>query len=277
MRTGRNCGAKGIGISAVLLLAGLILLLVGESPAHATFLKNGIRAGDRSKLYIVRPPQPGGRGKLRVRGSVRGIKPKPPKQRHKWFWTLIDPKQTAAAAERWGDVIETLKTRRRDHSALYAAETLGAIARDWRVPIAIAARDNKVSEALILAVIAVESAGKEKATSLKGASGLMQLIPATAKRFGVTDIYDPGQNIAAGTAYLSFLLDYFEGDVVLALAGYNAGENAVAKHAGVPPYAETRDYVVKVIDALVAAEKLCILPVEGPRRSCLWNLRAGLS
>ena len=86
----------------------------------------------------------------------------------------------------------------------------------------------------------------------------MQLIPATARRFNVKDAYDPSQNIAGGAAYLNWLLKEFNGDVLLALAGYNAGEGAVRKHKGVPPYKETRDYVVKVLDAIVAGVgRLC--------------------
>ena len=93
------------------------------------------------------------------------------------------------------------------------------------------------------AVILAESAGRQWATSPKGAMGLMQLLPATARRFGVADPFDPAQNVAGGTRYLRWLLDRFGGDVTLALAGYNAGEGAVERHGGVPPYRETRNYV----------------------------------
>ncbi|HYH18783.1 MAG TPA: transglycosylase SLT domain-containing protein [Azospirillum sp.] len=99
---------------------------------------------------------------------------------------------------------------------------------------------------LVLAVIAVESAFRTDVVSHKNAMGLMQLIPETAARFGVTDPFDPQQNMRGGMMYLRWLLAYFEGDVTLALAGYNAGEGAVERYRGVPPYAETRDYVVKV-------------------------------
>ncbi len=99
---------------------------------------------------------------------------------------------------------------------------------------------------LVLAVIRAESNFNPKALSPKNAHGLMQLIPATAKRFGVKDIWDPLQNIRGGMAYLRWLLDNFEGNEKLALAGYNAGENAVLRYRGIPPYAETRNYVRKV-------------------------------
>ena len=100
--------------------------------------------------------------------------------------------------------------------------------------------------ALVLAVIQAESNFNPKAHSPKDARGLMQLIPATAARFGVEDVWDPLDNLRGGMAYLRWLLKTFDGDETLALAGYNAGEGAVMRHRGVPPYAETRDYVRKI-------------------------------
>lgn len=99
---------------------------------------------------------------------------------------------------------------------------------------------------LVLAVIGTESNFNPKARSPKNAQGLMQLIPETAQRFNVRDTYDPVQNIRGGMAYLRWLLAYFEGDVVLATAGYNAGEGAVDRYKGVPPYRETREYVKRI-------------------------------
>lgn len=100
---------------------------------------------------------------------------------------------------------------------------------------------------LIYAQMHQESSFKLKATSYKGASGLMQLMPATARRFGVTEIYNPRQNIEAGVKYMRWLLDTFNQDVVLALAGYNAGEGAVMKYGWrVPPYRETQEYVRRI-------------------------------
>lgn len=113
--------------------------------------------------------------------------------------------------------------------------------------IALSARRNGVDHRLILAVMQQESSFNARATSYKGARGLMQLMPATASRFGVTDIYDPAQNIEGGARYLRFLLDTFNGDVELALAGYNAGEHAVSRYGNrIPPYRETQDYVRKI-------------------------------
>ena len=100
-----------------------------------------------------------------------------------------------------------------------------------------------IDPALVLAVIQVESAYRSDAVSPKEAAGLMQLIPDTAERFGVADVFDPAENIRGGIKYLRWLLAYFQGDVTLALAGYNAGERAVDRFKGVPPYEETRNYV----------------------------------
>ena len=100
---------------------------------------------------------------------------------------------------------------------------------------------------LIYSQMHQESSFNLRATSNKGASGLMQLMPATARRFGVTKIYDPQQNIDAGVKYMRWLLDTFNGDVMLALAGYNAGEGAVMKYGyQIPPYRETQEYVRRI-------------------------------
>jgi soluble lytic murein transglycosylase-like protein len=100
-----------------------------------------------------------------------------------------------------------------------------------------------VDPRLLHAVIWQESKYKVRAKSGAGAQGYMQLIPATAARFNCQDVYDPVENIEAGTKYLRWLLKRFDGNVVLALAGYNAGEGAVDKYDGVPPYKETQNYV----------------------------------
>jgi soluble lytic murein transglycosylase-like protein len=99
---------------------------------------------------------------------------------------------------------------------------------------------------LVLAVIAVESLFDAHVKSRKSALGLMQLIPETAERFGVQDVWDPVDNLKGGMAYLRWLLALFQGDLRLALAGYNAGEQAVEAHGGVPPYAETKAYVDRI-------------------------------
>lgn len=115
------------------------------------------------------------------------------------------------------------------------------------------APDFQLDPELVLALIQAESNFDPTAHSPKDARGLMQLIPATAQRFGVQDIWDPVQNMRGGMAYLRWLLDHFDGDRKLALAGYNAGENAVRRHGGIPPYPETQAYVKRIIARLDAA------------------------
>jgi len=119
-----------------------------------------------------------------------------------------------------------------------------------------AARRHGVSSDLLHAVIRTESAYVSNARSTAGACGLMQLMPETAQRFKVRDIWDPEDNIHGGAAYLRFLLDLFDNDLSLALAGYNAGENAVIKYGyQIPPYPETENYVRRVLRHL-SAERL---------------------
>ena len=117
----------------------------------------------------------------------------------------------------------------------YAEEIATAIAR------------HGVDEALVRAVIHAESAFNPNAISRAGAQGLMQLIPETSLRFNVRKPFDPEQNIRGGMSYLRWLLAYFEGDVALVAAAYNAGEGAVNRYRGVPPYAETRGYVRRIL------------------------------
>jgi soluble lytic murein transglycosylase-like protein len=112
--------------------------------------------------------------------------------------------------------------------------------------ISNASRDFGVEEAIVRAIIHAESAFNANALSRVGAQGLMQLMPATARRFGVGNPFDAGQNIRGGVQYLAWLLKRFNGDLSLAAAGYNAGEGAVDKYRGVPPYSETQRYVQRV-------------------------------
>jgi len=114
------------------------------------------------------------------------------------------------------------------------------------------AKELEVEPRLVAAVMAVESSGDPFAVSPKGAAGLMQLMPATARSLGVRDVFDAEQNLRAGISHLKGLLARYHGDYGLALAAYNAGQGAVLKHKGIPPYRETTDYVVKVLKHYLA-------------------------
>jgi soluble lytic murein transglycosylase-like protein len=107
---------------------------------------------------------------------------------------------------------------------------------------------------LVSAIIWAESSGDPNAVSSKGARGLMQLMPETARGLGVTRLLDPGENVEGGTRYFRQLLDAHEGDVSLALAAYNAGPEAVKRYGGIPPYKETREYVGRVMKVFERAQ-----------------------
>lgn len=131
-----------------------------------------------------------------------------------------------------------------EEEAAFAASPERKRIFDW---VRDLAPEYKVSPRLALAVISVESNFNTKARSPKDAQGLMQLIPETSARFNVRNAYDPVQNLRGGLSYLRWLLAYFQGNVALVAAGYNAGEKAVDRYRGVPPYAETRNYVKRVL------------------------------
>jgi soluble lytic murein transglycosylase-like protein len=126
-------------------------------------------------------------------------------------------------------------------------EAAAAAGGDLRALALETARRHGVDPALVLAVIGVESAFAPQAVSPKGAQGLMQLMPGTAEALGVADAFDPAQNLDGGVRHLRALVGRYRGDLKKALAAYNAGEGAVARHGGVPPYRETRDYVRRVL------------------------------
>src|SRR5690606_38467757 len=177
--------------------------------------------------------------------------PAPPKTRRvrrggKWVVEVVDstPKTNAAASKRYVTPTASTRVIMGTNTTLRGFTTGNELHDKYIVD---SSRKYRIDPLLIYAQMHQESSFKLRARSHKGASGLMQLMPATARRFGVTKIYDPKQNIEAGVRYMRWLLDFFDQDVVLALAGYNAGEGAVLKYGRqVPPYRETREYVRRI-------------------------------
>lgn len=156
------------------------------------------------------------------------------------FSMLLSPLQISFAKE---NVIK----KYRGSCINLSKKTLDKKANPYKSSILKHAKRYGVDSNLIKAVMAVESCYRNRAQSPKQAQGLMQLIPATAERFGVTDSYDADQNIRGGTKYLKVLTKRFKGNLIKTLAAYNAGEGTVDKYKGVPPYKETQRYVKKVM------------------------------
>jgi len=201
----------------------------------------------------------------------------PPEQsgsRYSWFWDVVPTSQSARAG-RDALAMDQL-SQGPDGAAIEGPrlQHLQDIASEYGIEILKATIGTKVSPALVLAVIGTESSGRPNAVSSAGALGLMQLIPATAERFGVSNATDPVENIGAGVAYLDWLMNRFDRDPLMVLAAYNAGEGAVVANEGVPPFPETRDYVPKVLAAWKVARELCVTPPELMTDPCVFKVLA---
>ncbi|MEO8442000.1 MAG: transglycosylase SLT domain-containing protein [Betaproteobacteria bacterium] len=142
--------------------------------------------------------------------------------------------------------------------------TVSAARKDIELLVRHWAPQYAIDPDLVMALIAVESGFNVAAVSPKNAQGLMQLIPGTAVRFGVRNVYNPQQNLQGGLAYLRWLMAYFQGEVALVLAAYNAGEETVERYRGVPPYAETRNYVKQITSVYKKARHPYLTEVAAP-------------
>jgi len=161
--------------------------------------------------------------------------------------TIVVPAERIERAVPFVDVPEIVTEVKRVARDLHGDGRWREAAGAFADAIARAAVEADLDPALLAAVAKVESNFDPFAVSSKGACGLLQLLPETAERFGVGDVFDAGENARGGARYLRWLLDRFDGNVELALAGYNAGEGAVDRHGGIPPYRETRSYVARVL------------------------------
>lgn len=198
---------------------------------------------------------------------------KPAKPAHyAWYWQKVSPR----IEDRGGRFELALSTLSQGPKGKRVSEprlaALAKIAQAHGTDILKATIGTEVSPALVLAMISVESGGRHDAVSHAGAVGLMQLIPATAERFDVEDSKDPAQNIAGGVTYLNWLMKEFDRDPLMVIAAYNAGENAVKRSEGVPPFAETRDYVPKVLAAWNVARGLCATPPQLVTDGCVFRV-----
>ena len=232
-----------------------------------------IDPAEQARLLALAPkvdPYPKPSAEAAVAAPVAPI----PGARYGWFWDKVPPARDqvsgrfalALASLSQGPGGAQVTAPRMQH--------MQQIANTYGVEILKATLGTEVSPALVLAVIGIESGGRHEAVSSAGATGLMQLIPATAERFGVKDAKDPVQNIKGGVAYLDWLMKRFDRDPLMVLAAYNAGEGAVDANTGVPPYAETRDYVPKVLAAWQVAQGLCQSPPELVTDPCVFKVIA---
>lgn len=237
------------------------------------------------KPKFVQPPKAGARKRVNVQinrpaqnvtpapavaATPSGAITRPTAGQYDWFWTKISPDAAQSGPGRLELAMNTLSASNTRVPAP-RLQQMQDLAKVHGVDILRSTIGTKVSPALALAVISVESSGRTDAVSSAGAQGLMQLMPDTASRFGVTDSTIAEQNIAGGIKYLDWLMGEFGNDPILVLAGYNAGEGSVRKHAGVPPFPETRDYVPKVLAAFQVAKGLCKTPPELISDGCVFN------
>ena len=197
-----------------------------------------------------------------------------PKSSYAWFWEMVPPGLTEVQGRFPAAMAALGQGPGGAQVAAPRMQSMQTLAEIYGKDILGATVGTDVSPALVLAVMGIESAGRKDAVSSAGAMGLMQLMPDTAKRFGVTDSADPVQNIKGGVAYLDWLMKEFDRDPLMVLAAYNAGEGAVRSNGGVPPYAETRDYVPKVLAAWQVAGGLCLTTPELVTDPCVFRVLA---
>lgn len=234
-----------------------------------------IKPGDNDWFNNVAPIEPQPSPQEAETPQVQPVAPRVAKQgEYDWFWNSVPHDMAGAGPHRFVQALAALDASGAAEVRAPSFQSVTDIARKHGREILAATIGTKVSPALAIAVISVESSGRADAVSHAGAQGLMQLIPATASRFGVKNALDPRDNIKGGVTYLDWLLNEFRGDVALALAGYNAGENAVKKNDGPPPYPETLAYVPKVLAAWNVAKGLCLTPPELYSDGCVFATQA---
>ena len=260
----------------ILVLAGSVHAQESQSFENFTFKRVKVPgAGQTNRINIqIDPAEQAARLAPRAPKPEIvpvAVTPKVPTAAYAWYWSVISPSSSDAAGGRLEEAVNHLKNSPPGQAVpTPRLQSLQNIAAKHGVAILSATIGTSISPAFALAVISTESSGRVDAVSSAGAQGLMQLIPETAKRFGVEKIDDPVENIKGGVAYLDWLMGQFDNDPLLVLAAYNSGENAVRRHEGVPPYAETRAYVPKVLSAWTVARGLCLTPPQLVSDGCVF-------
>lgn len=270
-------------------LAAVLCLLAAPTTAQPALAEGAPPPGGFTFKKIA-PPPPGATRRITVQIDPDAPLPPPPKPAPvirgdpvarpladpvlAAFWAATGTDLAGAGPGRFLDAADFIAGPSANGLPAPSLGALQALTQAHGRTILASTIGTRVSPALVLSVMVTESSGRSAAISPKGAQGLMQLIPATAERFGVTDPFDPAQNIAGGVRYLDWLMDRFQGDAILALAGYNAGENAVKGAGGVPDYAETRAYVPKVLAAWRVARSLCATPPDLASDGCVFTTMA---
>ncbi len=234
------------------------------------------------KAKRVKPPQQGQKKRINVQIQAESEQPDSSKEqdspqindvgRYDWFWENDLIKDAKPGPARLFLALQVLETTQSDLPVPnYPLSLLAKVVADHGPALLLSTFDSDVSPALVLAVIAVESSGRVDVESPVGAKGLMQLMPATIERFDVSDPFSASDNIKGGVAFLDLLMRNFDGDPFLVLAAYNAGEARVREHGGVPPFAETRDYIPKVLAAYRIARSLCKTPPQLISDGCVFH------
>lgn len=256
---------------ALICVAGPIAAEIKRLQPDFTFRRVAVpTAGSGNRITVQVAPRPP--VTPAAAGTSTSSSPQAPRRLGmEWFWSTISPAKSDSNPGRLEAALNVINNPPAGEGVTAPRlQTLQDIAKSHGLTILRETVGTDVSPALVVALISIESAGQVQAESSAGAVGLMQLMPATAARFGVTDRVNPSENIKAGVAYLAWLMDHFDKDPILVLAGYNAGEGAVRNNNGVPPYPETRAYVPKVLAAFNVAKGLCQTPPQLVTDGCVF-------
>ncbi len=253
-KSGAFVGLASMSVINRIALLGIICSLLGAGSSVST--PRASKSSEREKAQTVHQVNPARRASMErfARGNMRAFVDKNGVR----VFTNVPQNYAGKGYKeitlRFEPITVPGRYQQKHAPAQYVSEDIRELVRYY-------AQLHGLDEALVYAVIRVESNFNRYAVSPAGACGLMQLMPGTASDMGVKNIFDPAQNIAGGTQYLAKLLKAFNGNLVLALAGYNAGPENVVRYGGVPPFAETQAYVTRVVSQLKHNQRHGVSPV----------------